>query len=812
MVVVRTFAQRPSHVENAATHLLRNLMWFRAISLCAALPLLLGLVGCSSNGSSTTTTTGGITSVKKLPCLTGTGAGLDCQAKLEVHQSDSGKLLIQGSTVDVPVAALQSGQIAKMDFSLLNVTSVATASPLRIDAIELKYTRPTAATDTDGDPAFACWDATGTQPCKTGATYRTFHQIVPAGQADTAKGWVSEEKFRITYKQFDSTARVAQVCVHASGDPAVADKPICFSLVTKLGKPKIDVKTGLQFEYVATGDSKDQALTVTNAGDVTLCLTAMQFDGDPSFTIQDPAGTKHKVGDNSTFAPQICLDSGKSKDFTVTFKPTDEKQKQANLHINSNDPSKPTTLTILLGNSKVPCLHFVDSDENAVSEYNLGSATIGQTSIKSMRLCACGSQDITVTDLSFAQGSSDNFLMDLGTDPTPSASVPLVIKVNTCYDFHGKYTPNQVNPVDSSTGQQTPDVANLQATSNASPQSVKLTGVGVKQNCPQAVISVTDGAGNPLEEAIPQTVLSLSGTQSISPGGNTIAKYQWSIKKKPAGSVDNFVPSPTFPTPKFTVNVAGEYVFCLDVTDSAGGTTTPECGQACTSIFVTPKDALHLELLWDTPGDKDQTDAGPGAGADMDLHFASQLAVTTSSLDIDCDGTNDPWFASNFDCFWFDAKPTWGVLSTTDDDPSLDLDDTDGAGPENINMVTPSGTQDAPQKYYIGAHYWNDHGFGTSFATVNVYILGNLFATYKSPEMKTLDFWTVGILNWPNTSAGAGKLDPVTQCYQSGNACIGKSDPSNPKGGSMWQKSGDACIAHCYISPLAPSGVTSCPQ
>ena len=136
-----------------------------------------------------------------------------------------------------------------------------------------------------------------------------------------------------------------------------------------------------------------------------------------------------------------------------------------------------------------------------------------------------------------------------------------------------------------------------------------------------------------------------------------------------------------------------------------------------------------------------------------------------------------------------------------------------------MSLPEPEGTLTQPQVYPLGVHSWNDHGFGHSFAIVRVYVCGALAAEYNQPhpqdpagmgvELKTLDMWYVGKINWPNALVGATG-PAVTTCYQSGNACLGKKTPGDPAAGQMWQSSGDWCITPCYISGNAPTGGGFC--
>ncbi|MCO4761461.1 MAG: hypothetical protein KC502_08150 [Myxococcales bacterium] len=331
----------------------------------------------------------------------------------------------------------------------------------------------------------------------------------------------------------------------------------------------------------------------------------------------------------------------------------------------------------------------------------------------------------------------------------------------------------------------------VDATDSADKDAVGQADVGPL--CPKAVVTL--GQAPPF---IPQSQVKLIGDKSVSANGSPVKSYHWTAKQ-PAGSTSVLVPSATFPNPTFQMNVAGAYTFCLTVWDAQG---VMSCQLTCLTLLVLPDEALHIELTWDTPNDPDQTDTGPGAGADMDLHFAHQMAA---GPDIDCDGQPDPWFSNPFDAFWFNPNPNWGAANPPGlNNPSLDLDDTDGAGPENLNMSDPEGTPNSPKNYAIGVHYWSDQGFGVSTPTVRVYVLGALVATLKGPPMNANDFWYVAQLNWPNSaSTTASTVVPLTLCYQSASPCL----KNNP--GKMWIATGNHCVCPCYIKPgfsTPPSG------
>jgi uncharacterized protein YfaP (DUF2135 family) len=87
----------------------------------------------------------------------------------------------------------------------------------------------------------------------------------------------------------------------------------------------------------------------------------------------------------------------------------------------------------------------------------------------------------------------------------------------------------------------------------------------------------------------------------------------------------------------------------------------------------------HVRITWD----KDDTD--------VDLHFS--------------------WNGS--DCYYSNKNPTWGSSATS---PRLDVDDTNGYGPENITIDALPG--DGSYKMWV--RYYSDHGNGgtTVYATI----------------------------------------------------------------------------------------------
>ncbi|MBN1346080.1 MAG: hypothetical protein JXQ73_25560 [Phycisphaerae bacterium] len=144
--------------------------------------------------------------------------------------------------------------------------------------------------------------------------------------------------------------------------------------------------------------------------------------------------------------------------------------------------------------------------------------------------------------------------------------------------------------------------------------------------------------------------------------------------------------------------------------------------------------------------DPNETDIGPFAGADMDLHFMHPSAPGSATApDLDRDGLPDPYFDQPYDCYWFNPHPDWGILGGAND-PSLDRDDTDGVGPENVNLDAP----ESGKSYRVAVHYWDDHGHGNSTATVRIYVDGRLVYEAAGVSLTKYDLWCVAYIDWPS--------------------------------------------------------------
>ena len=238
-------------------------------------------------------------------------------------------------------------------------------------------------------------------------------------------------------------------------------------------------------------------------------------------------------------------------------------------------------------------------------------------------------------------------------------------------------------------------------------------------------VAIIEGA----EQSEPLETFVLDGSSSYDPRGEEL-EFNWNLTRWPTGSgghissaVDDFT--------ELYVDLAGEYQVQLVVVNEAGVASAP----AKHNVNVLPSDKIHVEMFWDS------------GNSDLDLHLAQE-------------GT--PIFLEPSDCNYCNVNPDWGVEGVGSDNPSLDLDDVTGYGPENINLEAPT-----EGNYDMHVHYFRDNGAGAVVATVRVYLEGAV--AYEASEvMEYDDRWFVGTVLWPDAVVAENEGEAITNGGQRG--------------------------------------------
>ncbi len=223
---------------------------------------------------------------------------------------------------------------------------------------------------------------------------------------------------------------------------------------------------------------------------------------------------------------------------------------------------------------------------------------------------------------------------------------------------------------------------------------------------PVAVCSVT-----PSPVAPPFESATWDGSASFDPSGGVLVHYDWVLTEQPAGSSVS-MPAGDAIRGGFIPDLAGTYVGRLVVTNDSGVDSEP-CYANLESV---PVENLWIEMYWEHDGD------------DMDLHLLAPGGSLTT----------------NTDCYYsncIDRRLNWGDPAKTEDDPSLDLDDIPGTGPENINIQEPeNGT------YTVYVH---DFLYSNSYD-------GSL-NNYQPANQVTVNIYLDGSLEWTDTKGISGE-------------------------------------------------------
>ena len=469
----------------------------------------------------------------------------------------------------------------------------------------------------------------------------------------------------------------------------------------------------LDFGRVLAGTSAQRQLTVSNRGDVLVQLTSvMPVDSSGEFMLASDPGARLPYR----------LPPGESFVVELAYSPTSDGRDDAALVVayqSAPDLELWEEQVALLGNAGVPCLSV-----NRDADFNFGDTLVDESATRSLTLTNCsrgeGAVNLDLTSLGLVDGdgepSSPAFTL-VGAPALPALLVPgaeLTVDV--------VFTPTVLEQQER---------AWLEVTSNDEfhgPMLYELSGRGSTNACPQPRVScsVRGRSGLPSDELgvdlLEMVECTSEGTSD--PDGDTIVEYDWRLQRPDSSA--SVLDAVDQPDTRFSADTIGTYVVSLDVRDERG---RGGCQSATATIIAQPGEEIAVELFWTTPADDDETNEGIGRGTDMDLHFLHRAKGCWNSI---------PW-----DCHWRNKSPDWGLPGNMTDNPGIDIDDTDGAGPEGASLNSP---EDAV--YGVGVEYYDNHGFGSSVATVRIYLLGELVFERTRELTESKQFWEVADIDW----------------------------------------------------------------
>ncbi len=706
-----------------AKKIVRRGGWGRAVGGLAVAALLAGLLGCGEEAENPSGACSASTSI-------------DRSAALAVRDSAGSAAVGQ---YDFDVSALGVGAVKEFSFQIANTAAAVAALPLRVKSAQIQEF------DNAGQPIaasqFACVGP-GDKPCDQAK----WPEVVPAGfdPACAEAGAVNSAAFKVRYSRPAAPAvRSAQLTLVFEGDVKQGATPVVLKFGARLGSPKLSCNPpGYDFGKVNLADAASTTVVCANTGKAEAVITQAKMLGSLPL-LAKLGGHVVQAAAALPEGTQVVVPAGSTLPINVWFEKLPNEQKmEAILRLGTNDPTKPQVDLSFTVNATGPCLSATPAS------LDFGEQPPGVQVKKEVQIKSCGTEDLKISSVVIGGAAEQGFGVSLATTcfdgKAPTADAPLLIPKGESCSLFVTYTAPQLGAV---------SVGSLEIDSSAGKKSVALQGAGAASvACPKACMSLQIKGGGPIKGAVvPQTEVQLDASCST-PANQPIAKWKWSVQQ-PAGSYSVLAPSDAAKAPTFQPNIAGKYTFSLEIADEIG---TPGCAAANYELMVIPDDKLHVELTWDTAADGNKTDVGDKdgkltdgkyAGSDMDLHLAHPDALDQpGQADLDKDGSPEPWNATCYDCFVLNTLPQWGDLSDYDDDATLDRDDKDGWGPENINLFLP----EPAVQYFVGVYYWSANGFGKSTPTVRIYLDGQSspFVVKTGPLMAQGELWCAGRVSW----------------------------------------------------------------
>jgi hypothetical protein len=529
------------------------------------------------------------------------------------------------------------------------------------------------------------------------------------------------------------TANAAVIEIVNSDPSYTREDPYTLDVDTLANRPQIAVDPQVvRFPRLPPGERADQTLTVRNYGAAPLIIHEAGYSGGADFSIDDLPDSEIVLDPYDAALAEENPDRYELA-VTVRYSPRGDGGDTGEIRIESNDTRGETssdgrgvTIVDVQANAQSACI-LVDGTTR-----HFGQVPIGATTIDPVSVTNCGSETLSISGIEISENTSDNeFALDLvswDANSDNQLDAPVNISPGDSEIFRIEYGPIQVG---SDTGK-----ALIASNDPTQPSlELQLVGRGSDGQCPEANIAAkVRGAGSsprPTVSAAPLDYIVLDGSSSDDPDGRVV-DYTWTPLQLPDGLSGLLGPTAEDPGDtdaskrEFRALVTGTYKYGLEVKDNEGFVS---CNQAVATIVATPNEKLHIELTWTNPEDPDESD---DSGSDVDVHLVKMGP--------------GKWFDPTYDIYF--NNPNSGAGGGTGlwspESPSLDIDDTDGAGPENIQMDDPSNCE----WYAVGVHYYRQL-FGTAYATLRIYANENLIYEQLNTPLKTGgQFWDVARIHW----------------------------------------------------------------
>jgi hypothetical protein len=644
-----------------------------------------------------------------------------------IGEEDSGTISVQPSSVSF--SAVDIGSSTTETVTIRNVAP----DPLTILSLELESRNGMAIDD---------------------------FELVDAPSNNTRIPGNESVEFQVRYSPSDTTPDGATISIVSTDPTTTVQNPTQLDVFTVDNVPELTAQPNpVRFARIPAGERTQQTLTLRNVGSAPLTIfEEPSYSGSSAFSVSTEGRTYPL-----TLQPFDNSDAeGNLEDFelevTVRYAPEGGSNQVGEILVVSDDSSGAEGSEDGRFNKLIPVDAAADAPCILVDGLTrrFGQVPIGATTTDVVTVTNCGSRSLEISAVTIIENSEDEEfelqLDDWDGNGDGRIDSPVTIDPGERSRFRIDYGPLQV-------GQDT-GVVEIVSNDPAQPQlDLDLIGRGSDGECPEAnlLASVRGVSAAPRQSisTAPLEYVVLDGSNSEDPDGripNDPDNWTYEVLSAPDGVSPRIGPTAEDPNDddqsrrEFRLLTAGTYEIGLTVTDNEG---FQSCNQAVATITAIPNEALHVELTWTNPEDPDETD---DSGSDVDLHLVKMGPGA--------------WFEAPYDIFFQNPNggSSGGGAIWNPESPSLDIDDTDGAGPENIQMDDPVSCE----WYAVGAHYWREQ-YGAAYATVRIYVNERLVYEQINRRLEVDGvFWDVARVHWNEGTATVVDVDNILQASPDG--------------------------------------------
>ncbi len=467
----------------------------------------------------------------------------------------------------------------------------------------------------------------------------------------------------------------------------------------------------LSFGQVTTGEIEEIPITISNPGTANLefCGTYLAVATFDDGELASETIVEFDAEIASSGPGEMTLENGQAIDFQLRFTPLYGDPIQENLYLvvkhelnySCRDDSGPGLYIPILGEGfgdPIPDIHSKPLQVE-FDDVEVGDAAVPQE----VRVTNLGPGLLVIGNVGLADPT--HFTLDVGDVPEAELE-------------QGESAIMTVGFEPQDQGQHSTEVLIDSNDPDEQPFSVLLVGTGEGTPIgkgPQAICG-------PDFDSAPFETENFDGSDSFDPDELPLT-YQW-VLDPPGGSAST-LSSYTVESPSISLDLAGDYTGELTVTNTNG--QSDSCEQTITAI---PNENFRIELYWGVPDD-------------MDLHLLRPGGTAHDTGD---------WLSGTpgSDCHYANMNPDWHVQGHGGDDPSLDLDDIPGTGPENINIVDPAvSPYDGWYQVFVHDYPHTEIYDPANDVTVNIYLNGGLTQTYNFQISGEDADYYVAKIHWP---------------------------------------------------------------